>query len=117
MCLLSAAAGTMLPRNIRTGGYNLPGVESDNVPLIGFRPLSPDRGTISGHSGRRAADAEVQSSQVNGFYFASKWMDGWMFYICILVFPTITEKYVSLFSVMLPLPPTTSYCYYGLFVL
>uniref|UniRef100_A0AAX7UUT5 Ral guanine nucleotide dissociation stimulator-like 2 n=1 Tax=Astatotilapia calliptera TaxID=8154 RepID=A0AAX7UUT5_ASTCA len=53
----------MLPRNIRTGGYNLPGVESDNVPLIGFRPLSPDRGTISGHSGRRAADAEVQSSQ------------------------------------------------------
>lgn len=72
MCLLSAAAGTMLPRNIRTGGYNLPGVESDNVPLIGYRPLSPDRGTISGHSGRRAADAEVQSSQVNGFYFASK---------------------------------------------
>lgn len=81
MCLLSAAAGTMLPRNIRTGGYNLPGVESDDVPLIGYRPLSPDRGTISGHSGRRAADTEVQSSQVNGFYFAPKWMDGCFIFV------------------------------------
>uniref|UniRef100_A0AAX7UJW5 Ral guanine nucleotide dissociation stimulator-like 2 n=1 Tax=Astatotilapia calliptera TaxID=8154 RepID=A0AAX7UJW5_ASTCA len=75
----------MLPRNIRTGGYNLPGVESDNVPLIGFRPLSPDRGTISGHSGRRAADAEVQSSQAEPSPMKTTWY-------CPLDLPTVVEE-------------------------
>lgn len=37
----------MLHRNLRTGGYDLPGVESSDVPLIGYRPLSPDGGTPS----------------------------------------------------------------------
>lgn len=75
----------MLPRNIRTGGYNLPGVESDNVPLIGYRPLSPDRGTISGHSGRRAADAEVQSSQAEPSPMKTTWY-------CPLDLPTVVEE-------------------------
>ncbi|XP_026226528.1 ral guanine nucleotide dissociation stimulator-like 2 isoform X2 [Anabas testudineus] len=41
----------MLPRNLRTGGYDLPGVESNDVPLIGYRPLPPDSSTPSNQSG------------------------------------------------------------------
>ncbi|KAM4568630.1 ral guanine nucleotide dissociation stimulator-like 2 isoform 1-T1 [Fundulus diaphanus] len=41
----------MLHRNLRTGGYDLPGVESSDVPLIGYRPLSPDGGTPSSQAG------------------------------------------------------------------
>ncbi|KAI3361337.1 hypothetical protein L3Q82_013520 [Scortum barcoo] len=56
MCLISSLketpAGTMLPRNMRTGGCDLPGVESSDVPLIGYRPLAPDSSTPSNHSGR-----------------------------------------------------------------
>ncbi|MED6237698.1 hypothetical protein ATANTOWER_032624 [Ataeniobius toweri] len=48
---LSVATGTMLHRNLRTGGYDPPGVELSNVPLIGYRPLSPDGGTPSSQSG------------------------------------------------------------------
>ncbi|XP_056141816.1 ral guanine nucleotide dissociation stimulator-like 2 isoform X2 [Lampris incognitus] len=40
----------MLPRSIRTGGLDLPGVESRDVPLIGYRPLTPDNGTPSSQS-------------------------------------------------------------------
>ncbi|MED6243004.1 hypothetical protein ATANTOWER_013275 [Ataeniobius toweri] len=47
---LSMATGTMLHCNLRTGGYDLPGVELSNVPLIGYRPLSPDGGTSSSQS-------------------------------------------------------------------
>lgn len=46
----------MLPRNLFTGGSDLPGVESYAVPLIGYRPLSPD--TPSGQSGQSMAEVE-----------------------------------------------------------
>ncbi|MEQ2297932.1 hypothetical protein AMECASPLE_039798 [Ameca splendens] len=48
---LSVATDTMLHCNLRTGGYDPPGVELSNVPLIGYRPLSPDGGTPSSQSG------------------------------------------------------------------
>ncbi|MED6243812.1 hypothetical protein ATANTOWER_027395 [Ataeniobius toweri] len=48
---LSVATGTMLHRNLQTGGYDPPRVELSNVPLIGYRPLSPDGGTSSSQSG------------------------------------------------------------------
>ncbi|CAN9514207.1 unnamed protein product [Ophioblennius macclurei] len=34
----------MLSRNLRTSGSHLPGAESNEVPLVGYRPLPPDRG-------------------------------------------------------------------------
>ncbi|KAI9999794.1 hypothetical protein NQD34_011637 [Periophthalmus magnuspinnatus] len=52
----------MLPRSLRTGGCDLPGVESYSVPLIGYRPLSPD--SPSSQSGRSAV--EVDSAQSDG---------------------------------------------------
>ncbi|XP_034384458.1 ral guanine nucleotide dissociation stimulator-like 2 isoform X2 [Cyclopterus lumpus] len=53
----------MLPRNMhmRTGGYDLPGVESSDVPLIGYRPLQPD--TPSPQSRRRSGVSESETSQ------------------------------------------------------
>lgn len=62
---LSVAAGTMLHRNLRIGGYNLPGVESSEVPLIGYRPLLPDGGTPSSQSGR---SENLENSQVSLFF-------------------------------------------------
>lgn len=63
--LLSLAAGTMLPRNMRTGGYDLPGVESTDVPLIGYRPLQPDS---PGNQSRRGSGVdEWETSQVSVF--------------------------------------------------
>lgn len=59
--LLSPSAGIMLPRNLRTGGYDLPGVESNTVPLIGYRPLPSD--SPSNQSGRN--EHESESSQVS----------------------------------------------------
>ncbi|XP_024114126.1 ral guanine nucleotide dissociation stimulator-like 2 isoform X3 [Oryzias melastigma] len=53
----------MIPRNMRTGGYQLPGVESSEVPLIGYRPLSPDRGPLSSHAGRRGTSDDLETSQ------------------------------------------------------
>ncbi|MEQ2186570.1 hypothetical protein GOODEAATRI_029932 [Goodea atripinnis] len=47
----SVATGIMRHRNLRTGGYDPPGVELSNVPLIGYRPLSSDGGTQSSQSG------------------------------------------------------------------
>ncbi|MEQ2163710.1 hypothetical protein GOODEAATRI_033098 [Goodea atripinnis] len=38
----------MLHHNLRTGGYDPPGMELSNVPLIGY--LSPDGGTPSSQS-------------------------------------------------------------------
>lgn len=49
----------MLPRNLFTGGSDLPGVESYAVPLIGYRPLASD--APSSQSGRN--EAEVESAQ------------------------------------------------------
>lgn len=69
---LSVAPGTMLPRNLRTGGYDLPGVESNEVPLIGYRPLTPDSGTPSNQSGRGSSSDVLETSQVCVFLpFAS----------------------------------------------
>ncbi|XP_056300181.1 ral guanine nucleotide dissociation stimulator-like 2 isoform X3 [Pseudoliparis swirei] len=54
----------MLPRNMhmRTGGYDLPGVESSDVPLIGYRPLQPDSPS---HRSRRGSGGggESETSQ------------------------------------------------------
>lgn len=61
----------MLPRNMRTGGSDLPGVESNEVPLIGYRPLPPDRGTPSSQSGRGSGSDELDASQVSVFSSAS----------------------------------------------
>ncbi|KAF1388362.1 hypothetical protein PFLUV_G00089400 [Perca fluviatilis] len=58
-----AITGTMLPRNMRTGGYDLPGVESSNVPLIGYRPLPPDSGTPGNQSRRGSGSDELETSQ------------------------------------------------------
>ena len=67
MSSLSVAAGTMLPRNLRTGGYDLPGVESSDVPLIGYRPLLSDSGTPSNQSRRGSGSDELETSQVSVF--------------------------------------------------
>ncbi|KAJ3597974.1 hypothetical protein NHX12_001489, partial [Muraenolepis orangiensis] len=53
----------MLPRSMRTGAFDLPGVESTEVPLIGYRPLSPDHGTTGNQSGRGNANNGLDSSQ------------------------------------------------------
>lgn len=63
----SAAAGTMLPRSMRTGGCDLPGVESSAVPLIGYRPLTPDGSTPSNQSRRGSGSDELETSQVSVF--------------------------------------------------
>ena len=55
----------MLPRSMRTGAFDLPGVESTDVPLIGYRPLSPDNGTPGNQSGRGNANNDLDSSQVS----------------------------------------------------
>ncbi|XP_076006538.1 ral guanine nucleotide dissociation stimulator-like 2 isoform X2 [Genypterus blacodes] len=53
----------MLPRNMRAGGYDLPGVESSAVPLIGYRLLPPDNGTPNKQSGRESGSDDLDSSQ------------------------------------------------------
>lgn len=65
MIFLSVAAGTMLPRSMRTGGYDLPGVESSGVPLIGYRPLLPDSGTPGNQPVRGSSGDELETSQVS----------------------------------------------------
>lgn len=71
MFLLSVAAGTMLPRNMRTGGYDLPGVESSDVPLIGYRSLAPDSVPASNQSGRGNSSDDLETSQVSVFLLDS----------------------------------------------
>ncbi|XP_067093634.1 ral guanine nucleotide dissociation stimulator-like 2 isoform X2 [Osmerus mordax] len=51
----------MLPRNMRTGGIDLPGVGSREVPLIGYRPLPPDNNTPSSQSGRMTDSKELDT--------------------------------------------------------
>ncbi|XP_053183364.1 ral guanine nucleotide dissociation stimulator-like 2 isoform X1 [Scomber japonicus] len=75
----------MLPRNMRTGGYDLPGVESSNVPLIGYRPLSPDGGTPSHQSGRRSSSGDVETSQVEPSPMKTTWY-------CPLDLSTVVEE-------------------------
>ncbi|XP_034553736.1 ral guanine nucleotide dissociation stimulator-like 2 [Notolabrus celidotus] len=73
----------MLPRNMRTGGYNLPGVESSEVPLIGYRPLSPDSGI--NQSGRRSSRDELDTSQAEPSPMKTTWY-------CPLDLSTVVEE-------------------------
>lgn len=57
----------MLPRSMRTGGYDLPGAESSAVPLIGYRPLQPDGGMPSSRPGSLSDESET--SHVSVFFF------------------------------------------------
>ncbi|XP_054903213.1 ral guanine nucleotide dissociation stimulator-like 2 isoform X1 [Poeciliopsis prolifica] len=72
----------MLHRNLRTGGYNLPGVESSEVPLIGYRPLSPDGGTPSSQSGR---SENLENSQAESSPMKTTWY-------CPLDLSTVVEE-------------------------
>lgn len=71
----------MLPRNLRTGGYDLPGVESNTVPLIGYRPLPPD--SPSNQSGRN--EHESESSQTDLSPMKTTWY-------CPLDLSTVVEE-------------------------
>lgn len=59
----------MLPRSMRTGGYDLPGAESRAVPLIGYRSLQVDRETRSSRPGSLSDESE--SSHVSAVFFSS----------------------------------------------
>ncbi|XP_013854912.1 ral guanine nucleotide dissociation stimulator-like 2 [Austrofundulus limnaeus] len=78
-------SGTMLHRNLRTGGYDLPGVESSNVPLVGYRPLSPDKGAPIGQSGRRGVSDNLETSQAEPSPMKTTWY-------CPLDLSTVVEE-------------------------
>ncbi|CAL8287847.1 unnamed protein product [Merluccius merluccius] len=75
----------MLPRSMRTGAFDLPGVESTDVPLIGYRPLSPDNGTPGNQSGRGNANNDLDTSQVDSSPMKSTWY-------CPLDLSTVAEE-------------------------
>ncbi|XP_058504576.1 ral guanine nucleotide dissociation stimulator-like 2 isoform X1 [Solea solea] len=75
----------MLPRNMRTGGYDLPGVESTDVPLIGYRPLIPDCSTPSHQSGKGSGGDEVETSQAEPSPMKTTWY-------CPLDLSTVVEE-------------------------
>lgn len=56
----------MLPRSMRTGGYDLPGVESSAVPLIGYRSLQPEGKTR--HPGSLSDESETSQVSVVSFF-------------------------------------------------
>lgn len=62
--LCFVAVGAMIPRSMRTGGMALPGVESRDVPLIGYRPLAPDDVPLSSQSGQVTDCTGLDSSEV-----------------------------------------------------
>ncbi|XP_024241658.1 ral guanine nucleotide dissociation stimulator-like 2 isoform X1 [Oncorhynchus tshawytscha] len=53
----------MIPRSMRTGGMDLPGVESRDVPLIGYRPLASDDVRLSSQSGQVTESTGLDSSE------------------------------------------------------
>ncbi|XP_029481548.2 ral guanine nucleotide dissociation stimulator-like 1 isoform X5 [Oncorhynchus nerka] len=59
----SSSVGAMIPRSMRTGGMALPGVESRDVPLIGYRPLAPDDVPLSSQSGQVTDCTGLDSSE------------------------------------------------------
>ena len=61
---VSLAVGAMIPRSMRTGGMDLPGVESRDVPLIGYRPLASDDVRLSSQSGQVTESTGLDSSEV-----------------------------------------------------
>ncbi|XP_060905881.1 ral guanine nucleotide dissociation stimulator-like 2 isoform X1 [Labrus mixtus] len=73
----------MLPRNMRTGGCDLPGVESSEVPLIGYRPLSPDSNT--NQYGRGSSRDELDTSQAEPSPMKTTWY-------CPLDLSTVVEE-------------------------
>ncbi|XP_035527928.1 ral guanine nucleotide dissociation stimulator-like 2 [Morone saxatilis] len=75
----------MLPRNMRTGGCDLPGVESSDVPLIGYRPLPPDSGTPSNQSRRGSGSDELDTSQADPSPMKTTWY-------CPLDLSTVVEE-------------------------
>ncbi|KAF7661424.1 hypothetical protein LDENG_00260270 [Lucifuga dentata] len=75
----------MLPRNMRAGGYDLPGVESSSVPLIGYRPLPPDSGALSSQSGKGSSSNELDRSQVDPSPMKTTWY-------CPLDLSTVVEE-------------------------
>ncbi|XP_074508787.1 ral guanine nucleotide dissociation stimulator-like 2 isoform X2 [Sebastes fasciatus] len=75
----------MLPRNMRTGGYDLPGVESSAAPLIGYRPLPPDSGTPINQSRRGSCSNELETSQAEPSPMKTTWY-------CPLDLSTVVEK-------------------------
>lgn len=64
VCFCDTANSTMLHRNMRTAGVELPEVGSKEVPLIGYRPLPPDAGGPAGQWAKEAMGRERTSSQV-----------------------------------------------------
>ncbi|XP_028435509.1 ral guanine nucleotide dissociation stimulator-like 2 [Perca flavescens] len=75
----------MLPRSMRTGGYDLPGVESSDVPLIGYRPLPPDSGTPGNQSRRGSGSDELETSQAEPSPMKTTWY-------CDLNLSTVVEE-------------------------
>nr|XP_046254273.1 ral guanine nucleotide dissociation stimulator-like 2 isoform X2 [Scatophagus argus] len=75
----------MLPRSMRTAGYDLPGVESNSVPLIGYRPLPSDSGTPSSQSGRVSGSNELETSQAEPSPMKTTWY-------CPLDLSTVVEE-------------------------
>ncbi|XP_049439055.1 ral guanine nucleotide dissociation stimulator-like 2 isoform X2 [Epinephelus fuscoguttatus] len=75
----------MLPRNMRTGGCDLPGVESSEVPLIGYRPLTPDSSTPSNQSRRGSSCDELETSQAEPSPMKTTWY-------CPLDLSTVVEE-------------------------
>ncbi|XP_051263683.1 ral guanine nucleotide dissociation stimulator-like 2 isoform X1 [Dicentrarchus labrax] len=75
----------MLPRNMRTGGCDLPGVESSDVPLIGYRPLLPDSIIPSNQSRRGSGSDELDSSQADPSPMKTTWY-------CPLDLSTVVEE-------------------------
>ncbi|XP_045082118.1 ral guanine nucleotide dissociation stimulator-like 2 isoform X3 [Coregonus clupeaformis] len=63
----------MIPRNMRTGGMDLPGVESRDVPLIGYRPLAPDDIPLSSQSGQVTDSTGLDSSEVEASPMKTTW--------------------------------------------
>lgn len=72
---------------MRTGGCDLPGVESSDVPLIGYRPLPPDSGTPSSQSGkgRGSGSDELETSQAEPSPMKTTWY-------CPLDLSTVVEE-------------------------
>ncbi|XP_023262916.1 ral guanine nucleotide dissociation stimulator-like 2 isoform X1 [Seriola lalandi dorsalis] len=75
----------MLPRNLRTGGYDLPGVESSDVPLIGYRPLPLDGDAPSPQSRRGSGSDELETSQAEPSPMKTTWY-------CPLDLSTVVEE-------------------------
>ncbi|CAL8358829.1 unnamed protein product [Arctogadus glacialis] len=82
----------MLPRSMRTGAFDLPGVESTDVPLIGYRPLSPDNGTPGNQSGRGNANNDLDSSQST---VAEEEEDGIIYTVVVKQHPSTPNRSLS----------------------